>query len=148
MIDELALRRPAFVEGVRIRLANGQQWSFPDRPPHPEDQELIALLQAVDEAEDAHERLRGELALAILLLSRNYDLGPDDYQAILGYPQDDPAIAAMQTALHELAIRQSRDLPRLSPKSNSPPIHSTHWSFAQIVKLRQRLEAGRSFWFN
>jgi hypothetical protein len=145
MIDEQALRRPDFVEGTRIRLANGHDWSFPDQPPHPEDHELIAILQAIAEAEDEPERLRGELALAILLLSRNYDLSPGDFQAILSFAPGDPTLIEMQRAVHELASRHSRDLQYLSrPKSNSPPLPVAHWRLANLFKLRNRAKSNRS----
>lgn len=148
-MDEQALRRPAFVEGTRIRLANGQDWSFPDQPLHPEDHELIAVLRAIVEAEDESERLRGELALSILLLSRNYDLSPTDFQAILSYAPGDPALAEMQHVVHDLATRHSRDLLRLSnPNSNSLPLSVTHWRLANLLKPRNRAGSNRSSWIN
>jgi peptidoglycan/xylan/chitin deacetylase (PgdA/CDA1 family) len=107
-IDELARRRPTFVEGTRIRLADGHDWAFPDQPPRPDDHELISVLRAIGESEDRPERLRGGLALAILLLSRNYDLTPADFQAILAFAPGDTELSELQRAVHELAISLSR----------------------------------------
>jgi hypothetical protein len=109
MVDEQALRRPDFVEGRRILLANGQEWSFPDDSPF-HDAEHIALLRAIGESEDQADRLRGELALTILLLSRNYDLSAADYQAILDFPPSDPSLDALQHAVHDLAGEQLQAL--------------------------------------
>jgi hypothetical protein len=110
MIDEKGVRQPTFVEGTRIRLANGQTWSFPDQLPCEEEDEHQGLLRAIGEAEDEPERLRGELALAIYLLSLNYHLTSSDYTLLLSFDSRDPALAEMQTALGELATRQRRAL--------------------------------------
>src|SRR5258708_2794017 len=117
MVDEQAHRRPTFAEGVRIRLANGQAWSFPDHPPCKDDQEHHAVLRGIIESEDAADRLRAELALTIFLLSRNYDLMPGDYRAILEFAPGDPALSEMQRSIHELAIDQIRGL-RQHPDSD------------------------------
>jgi hypothetical protein len=146
MVDEQALRRPDFVEGRRILLANGQAWSFPDHPPLRDDAEQIAALRAIGESEDQADRLRAELALTILLLSRNYDLSPSDYQAILGFRPSDPALAALQHAIHELAVEQLRALPRLSgaySNSNPPAPRMTHWSLARLFRPRSRIGKSR-----
>jgi hypothetical protein len=106
MIDEQALRRPTFVEGTPIRLANGQSWSLPDPPPYQEDDAHRLVLQAIGEAEDQRERLRGERALTVLLLTRNYHLRAADYAELLDFAPDDPALAEMQAAVSALATRQ------------------------------------------
>ena len=49
MIDEQTLRLPGFVEGARIRLADGQRWSLPDSPPSTDDDTHRLLLQAIGE---------------------------------------------------------------------------------------------------
>src|SRR4051794_16859975 len=85
MVDEQSLRRPTFVDGKRITLANGQAWSLPDHPPYKDDAEHLGVLRAVCDAEDDADRLRAELALTIFLLSKNYDLLPNDYRAILEF---------------------------------------------------------------
>src|SRR3954447_13765680 len=120
MADEYSLRRPSFAEGTRITLADGQAWSLPDHPPYNDDPEHLALLRGVSEAEDDAERLRAELALAIFLLSRNYDLLPRDYRAILQFEPGDPALAEMQRAVHTLAADQVRALRLLDQSASSP----------------------------
>src|SRR4051794_28864858 len=66
-------RRPDFVEGFWVELADGQRWSLPGVNPEICDAELGELRSAVAQAEDAAERFRAELAAVILLLSRNYE---------------------------------------------------------------------------
>jgi hypothetical protein len=140
MVDEKALRRADFVEGRHILLANGQEWSFPDHPPHRDDAEHIALLRAIGESEDQADRLRAELALTILLLSRNYDLSPSDYQAILGFRPSDRSLAALQHAIHELVVEQLRTLPRLLGANSNPPApQRTHWRLAGLLGPHSRI---------
>jgi hypothetical protein len=147
MVDEQALRSPTFEEGTRIRLADGQAWSFPDHPPYREDDEHQLVLTAIGEAEDESERLRAELALAILLLSRNYNLTPADFEAILGYAPDDPALGQMQQAVRELATQQCQALRRLSDASRRPTaMQSTHWTLADLLKRRNRVESPSPRW--
>ena len=104
------MRRSEFVEGTRIALADGQRWSFPPRPTGQDDPEYDGLLRTIFEAEDDPERLRGELALSILLLSRNYVLGPTDYQKLLGFRQGDPGLSRMQREVHQLILEQAEKL--------------------------------------
>jgi hypothetical protein len=120
MLDEKALRHPDFLEGIPIRLADGQMWTFPAptacrdgagagaTPDAATDSEREALVAAVLEAEDRAERLRAELALAIHLLARNYRLGPADFLALLEFSPGDPALAALQRAFHEMALEHVR----------------------------------------
>ncbi len=92
MHDERARRRPSFQPGLSLRLADGQFWSLPipaDAPGEPavsprawDDPDYRAILQALREAEDPGERFRAELALAIRLLSWNYDVDRDDLGAL------------------------------------------------------------------
>jgi hypothetical protein len=149
MVDEQALRRPDFVEGRRILLGNGQRWSFPDHPPLHDDAEHIASLRAIGEAEDRADRLRAELALTILLLSRNYDLSPSDYQAILSFPPSDPSLAALQDAIHELAVEQLRALPQLLAANSDPPApQKSHWRLASLFGPWSRIGKSRSSWLS
>lgn len=123
MLAESSMRRRDFLPGSSIRLADGQEWTFPAPPGHVAPAatapggnvrfgpDYNATVAAVCEAEDHFERLRAELALAICLLDRNYDLTPDALWALLGYPPGDPALAAMQGAFHRVAqmhVCQSR----------------------------------------
>jgi hypothetical protein len=149
MVDEQALRRSTFAEGARIRLANGQAWSFPDHLPYKDDLEHLALLREIIEAEDAADCLRAELALAILLLSRNYNLTPGNFQAILEFAPGDPALSEMQRSVHELATDQIRALGR-SPDSKPGPssFPNAHWRIINLLKRQNRVESARSFWPN
>src|SRR4051794_33959106 len=110
MRDEEVLRRPDFLPGIPVRLADGQVWNLPkapDRYPRVADggglgRDYEATVAGVLDAEDEAERRRAELALAISLLARNYDLRPADYQEILGGESGGPASAALQRALAEV----------------------------------------------
>jgi hypothetical protein len=118
MCDETALRRPDFLGGVAIRLADGRDWVLPGPPPPGPingklDRDYMACVEAVRDAEDEFERLRAELALTILLLARNYDLGPDDYQALLTFPSSRVERLAVPGALHDLADAHVR---RIGPR--------------------------------
>jgi len=140
MRNELTLRRPDFRPGTPIRLADGQAWTFPaptalepinegrasnQRLSH-DEAEYDALLAGVLEAEDVPERLRAELALAIHLLGRNYDLDPADFSRVLEFPPGDPDLAARQHDFHNLAVDH---LGRHSRRSPSLPVR---WAWARI----------------
>jgi hypothetical protein len=105
------------------------------------------LLRGIIESEDAADCRRAELALAIFLLSRNYDLVPGDYRDILGFAPGDPALGEMQRSIHDLAIDQIRAL-RQDPDSdpNSSGLPKTHWRIFNLLKLRNRSGSGRSPW--
>jgi hypothetical protein len=105
MLDERALRRQDFLHGTPIRLADGQWWSFPAPTEaigagHPDYDDTVAM---IPEAEDEVERVRAELALAICLLERNYDLPPGGLLALLCYAPDNPALAEVQRAFRRVA---------------------------------------------
>src|SRR4051794_3064968 len=130
MRDERKMRRPGFLDGPSIRLGDGQLWAFPSpdgiasasdhgaatrtASDAAVDLEFEATLRAVIEAEDEAEQLRAELALAIYLLSRNYDLGPADYRAILG-PPSSQTLEAMKQSFHQLAMDHIRSYRRGAP---------------------------------
>jgi hypothetical protein len=89
--SEAGFRRPDFLGGRFVRLADGRGWAFPG----PSEiaaagqtlgAEVMALLVGIAEAEDEADRLRGELALAIRLLAINYDLSSADYSRLLSSP--------------------------------------------------------------
>jgi hypothetical protein len=111
-LDEGSARRFDFVDGVTVRLADGDWWSLPlrdTRKPEPEYDELLA---AVCEAEDREERLLGELALMVSLLDRNYNLAPNELAELLNFSQGDPALAELQYTVHSLVIESVRRLRR------------------------------------
>jgi hypothetical protein len=141
MMDERALRGPNFVGGTRIRLADGQAWSLPDHLSDREDDEHEGLLRAIGEAEDEPERLRGELALAILLLARNYRLTPADYAELLTYAPGDPALAETQAAVSELANRQRRNLqPLATANSRGPVSPPMHWRLTRLLRRPKHVQ--------
>src|SRR5690242_4889167 len=85
---EAERRRPGFLGGLPIPLADGQDWAFAGpreaAAAGPADRAAVAdLLRGIDEADDHADHLRGELALAIHLLGLNYDLSPADYARLL-----------------------------------------------------------------
>lgn len=104
VLNERAMRRPTFVEGARVSMADGQTWSLSGRRADQADPEYDAMLRVVYEAEDEAEQLRSELALTIFLLSRNYQLTSDAYQDLLDFQPGDPALIEMQQTVHVLAV--------------------------------------------
>jgi hypothetical protein len=106
--EEQAVRSSRFVEGHWIRLADGHAWSFPKRLSDPPDTEYDALLDSIASAEDWNEVLSGELALAIYLLARNYELSSDDYRRLLVFNADRESLVRMQTEFHAFASEQMR----------------------------------------
>jgi hypothetical protein len=147
MADEQALRRPTFVEGARVPLADGQTWSLPGRQADQADPEYDAMLRLVFEAEDEAERLRSELALIVFLLSRNYQLTPDLYQELLDFPPGDPALVEMQRAVHALAIEQ---MGHLMPDEPAPDIEAptTPSPRGNILGRLARLRSRWWLWLN
>lgn len=137
MVDERAARRSTFADGTGVRMANGQVWVLPGRLADADDPEYDACLLAVVEAEDRTELLRAELALTILLLSRNYHLKPGDFQDLLGFAPDDPALGEMQDAVHEVAIEHAqRFYVGVVARVEEPRV--TRWSLPAL---------GRRLWF-
>jgi hypothetical protein len=56
------------------------------------------------EVEDFTEALQAELAVTIYLLRRNYELSPDQLALLLTFAPDDPALPALQKAMHEFLV--------------------------------------------
>jgi hypothetical protein len=106
MIDENSRRRSGFRNGIAIRLADGRPWIFPEPVSGRalDDPHLLAILEAIREAEDHVDLLRAELVLAIHLLGRNYELGPEDYQELLAFEPGGTTLAQVQRAIHNLAL--------------------------------------------
>lgn len=107
---ELELRRSGFLGGELIFLAEGRGRFFPG-PAQIESAgpsviaEVMELIEAIGTSEDEAERLQGELALAIHLLSLNYELGPDDYRRLLGGAAGASQLARIQASIRLLAVR-------------------------------------------
>jgi hypothetical protein len=102
MLDEKSLRRPGFSEGYKVKLADGQEWTFPKpriqfRPQlgpdgrvevgggpsfGPEyDHEFDVLFGVVEV--DALERLRVKFEMLVRLLTANYRLSADEVAELL-----------------------------------------------------------------
>lgn len=109
-LDEHALRKEGFQEGVAIQLGDGHEWHFPKpvlelTPTVAPDgsykfsdkfipfgsEEFDAKVDAYIQAEGVEE-LNCLLSLAVDLLSRNYELTLEHYRALLPFrPGDDQA---------------------------------------------------------
>jgi hypothetical protein len=121
MLGESTVRRPGFRIGTWIRLADDQEWSFPDPPAPGVDVQYDALKEALFEAENRDEVLQIELAISILLLSRNYDLKPADFERILDFGDDRIRLRAVQSAVSSaIAARGSGKVGRPTPDAAEP----------------------------
>jgi hypothetical protein len=117
MMAEKMRRRPCFHAGTWIRMGDGQEWMFPHPPTLGSDREYDALWRCLLESENAAEARRNELALAILLLSRNYDPQPKEYETIFDFGTDPAVQSSAQTAIskliyHDLANEQFASSPK------------------------------------
>jgi hypothetical protein len=111
-ISETDLRKPNFWGGLPIRLGDGQAWAFVGPRELAEvgeafRVEVVMLLLEIAEAEDAADRMRGELALAIHLLSLNYDLSPGDLWRLLAEVYQEARYAELQAGFSDLARRHA-----------------------------------------
>lgn len=146
LIDEVAARRPDWVEGEWILLADGQRWSFPRlrgrllMAPNPEVQWTVGGHPDPDTGEAfraAHELLLSEQAtavdmmnltahLATLLLLRNYRIDAIEALHLLvggfeGRPGASDLIHRTMTEVEERVIRQVReDVGRI--RAGMPPV--------------------------
>jgi hypothetical protein len=109
-LDEQALRRPGFQEGVPIQLEDGQLWTFPRpvmvgasrfvnvRPdgsvavvgipefePGQFGPDYLAKVEALFSASYQDEEQPAMAALAVDLLLRNYDLKGKDFRQLLRF---------------------------------------------------------------
>ena len=109
-LDETALRKPGFAEGYKVRLADGQEWTFPKprfrfRPKigpdgrvevgggpsfGPEYDQQFEVLFGVVES-DGFEQLRVKLEMAVRLLQSNYELTANDLAELLVLEPGDQA---------------------------------------------------------
>ena len=132
MLDEKSLRRPDFIEGAALRLADGSFWTVPMPPGRTTSKspssnptrtlesfgpQYLALLDAMRDAEDGAEVLRFELALAICLLRQNYQLDPSTLGNLLSFSNTDD-LTRMQRTMSEVASAHLRAL--------RPPAERTH----------------------
>jgi hypothetical protein len=93
-------------------MGDGQDWIFPNPPEPGVDCAYDALFRCYLDPEDMDDERRIELALAIHLFSRNYEPGPDEYQAIFSFGQDERARTAAQSAIAAL-IHEDPKRPRV-----------------------------------
>ena len=110
MVEEKVRRRAGFQSGRWVRMGDRQQWMFPPPPAPGIDPEYDALSRILQESEDADDERRIELAMAILLLSRNYDPTPDEYVAIFSFGTDPSAKSTAQAAISEVVHRDRKRL--------------------------------------
>jgi hypothetical protein len=110
MVDELLSRRSSFRSGKKIRLADGQGWTFPSpirewSDKAQSDREAYnGLIRSINEAEDDSERLLAELSFAIFLLGQNYRLSAVDYQQLLDFGGKSSESIAWQCDIHQLTL--------------------------------------------
>jgi hypothetical protein len=123
MLDEKALRKPAFRDGPQVKLADDQFWTFP-RPNFrvfpadgPDGQVTTAWRPTYGSAYDrllgvflgADEVTTGELfemrfRAASDLLRRNYDLATEHLAELLVFEEGDPASEARWTEIDGILV--------------------------------------------
>jgi hypothetical protein len=144
MIDEQICRRASFQEVTSIQLADGQRWWLPELSIDSRDAVLHSLVKAVvcgsDEQEEA---LRDQLALTMVLLSRNYQLSPDLYPQLFSFEPDDPARDELQRVVRELALSAPfRSRVELVPNLDRKPRPSRRWGLTaaseSLMRVRSR----------
>jgi hypothetical protein len=108
-LDEKSLRKPEFSEGLKVTLADGQDWTLPKprirfKPRivdgrveigggasfGPEFDDKLDILFGVTDA-DPSERLRVKFEVAVRLLASNYNLEPDNFAELIVLEPGDPA---------------------------------------------------------
>lgn len=153
MLDEKTRRRAEYRPGQAIRLADGQDWTFP-APPDPDGLDAggpaascdafgpvyEALIHAVCDAEDWDDARRCELALALYLISHNYELDAPDYQALFGFEPGSAELARAQAAFHALAADHAR---RLRPQGRKAAEAEPVGWIRGLMRIGARLRAGR-----
>ena len=117
-LDEKALRKPEFTEGVRVTLGDGQEWTLPEYsysfyPEYDDSGRIVAggrtsygadadadLDAWLGSAEVAPlDRIAAQMRVASNLLLRNYSLGIADLQVLLRKNNAEDASRAMWEAL-------------------------------------------------
>lgn len=112
MLDEKALRRPGFVEGTRVTLGDGQQWTVPwgvlALDGTPGGVGLVLTDDEVDLLSGAAERqplgfLGSVVPLAARLLRVNYDLAPADLALLLEYDDSPPSVEMWKSVVEAIS---------------------------------------------
>jgi hypothetical protein len=143
MIDERICRRASFQEVTSIQLADGQRWWLPELSIDSRDAVLNSLVKAVVCGSNEREELRDDLALAMVLLSRNYQLSPDLYPQLFGFRPDDPARDELQRVVRQLAdAAPLKSRVELVPNLDRKPRPSRRWGLAaaseSLMRVRSR----------
>ena len=142
MVEEKVRRREGFELGKWVPMGDRQHWMFPPPPAPGIDRDYDALIRVHHESEDTDDARRIELAVAILLLSRNYAPTPAEYEAIFDFGADQSARSEAEAAISEI-VRHDLENRRVSrrPKQPQPtaPLLRTHF---RTVKTRVRSCAG------
>jgi hypothetical protein len=129
-LDEKSLRKPGFVEGIKVKLADGQEWMLPKpklrfKPKiidgrveisggpsfGPEFEDKLDVLFGVTDA-DPSERLRVKFEVAVRLLAANYNLEPDDFAELIVL---EPGDAASDERWEQLSNAIMGIVPKPSP---------------------------------
>jgi hypothetical protein len=131
-LDEVALRKPGFHEGVRVALADGQEWALPEFryrffPGRDDDGKIVAkgrvtygperdrdidlVLGALEV--DPGDRLDAKLRVAAELLLANYDLTDDMLADLLPMEMGDEGLTTMWRDI--LLAIQGVSVPKASP---------------------------------
>ena len=145
MVEERVRRRAGFQSGRWVRMGDQQPWMFPPPPSPGVDRAYDALIEARHESEDADDERRIDLALAILLLGRNYAPTPREYQEIFDFGTDESARYIAQSAISEIVyndLEKRRAGGRPARRKPTPAIHHTHF---RGVKTSVRTYAGRVY---
>jgi hypothetical protein len=147
MVSELSSRRSSFHEGRKIRLADGQMWTF-IVPPMDEKwpqgssaNEFEGLMKAIQEAENDSEQRIAELALAIFLLRQNYCLEPTDFEHLLDFPPQSLESSNWQHSFHQV-VQDHLDCfwgPSKVSMENGPGLLKHGWFSRLAARLRNNL---------
>jgi hypothetical protein len=116
-------RSPSFLEGTKVLLADGNTWMLPVASallargvPAQASEELGSLVDAIQCSEGAEDLGTSELALAIFLLTWNYEFEEGELAAILTFPSGGPLRESSQQAFHDVAAEYVQQL-RVPPRS-------------------------------
>ncbi len=142
-IDEMARRRPDFLDGVPVRLADGQQWVLPKPKARfafagdgysvqlscgptitDEDRAYQAAYDAHNAATEADEStfrdiVSAQMRLAGALLRRNYQLSDDELSSLIVFAYDETDAAYFEIKETVLSIALGRGAPKASAGSNA-----------------------------
>ena len=150
MVDNRLCQRAGFRQGRLIRLADGQEWVFPN----PESSQgpvqtaahdqYLGLIESLLDADNIWDRRRSELAFAIHLICQNYHLGAADLQALFTFPEGSSELAEAQAAFADLAsehIRYSIGSGAAPNTTSSPPQLR-----GKLARFIARLRGSQTHW--